>query len=78
MLTVSAMLPLSLPRFAPSAQSTNAQSGAPQSSAQGWGASGDAQSGDPLDFDLLAEYLLDDATAQAGMDSTGMPRFDFR
>lgn len=45
-----------------------------------WGAEvpaasgGGAGAGDPLDFDLLAEYLLDDGTGPGGMDIS----FDFK
>ena len=36
-----------------------------QQSNQGEGLQMDAPSGDPMDFDLLAEYLLDDTNANA-------------
>mmetsp|Transcript_3583 Transcript_3583/g.6007 ORF Transcript_3583/g.6007 Transcript_3583/m.6007 type:complete len:554 (-) Transcript_3583:168-1829(-) len=76
MTTVSTMLPITLPRFA----SAGAPQSAPQSSAPQWGAAAannnDGQQGDPLDFDLLAEYLLDDAAA-VGTNAAGMPQFDF-
>lgn len=40
-----------------------------------WGAGAASGSGDPLDFDLLAEYLLDDgASGPGGMDIS----FDFK
>lgn len=73
MTTISPMLPVTLPRFA------SATSAAPQSAAPQWSSNNaDAQSGgDPLDFDLLAEYLLDDAAAM-GTNAAGMPQFDFR
>lgn len=71
------MLPITLPRFASSSGGAP-QSAAPQSSVPSWGAShsSDTQAADPLDFDLLAEYLLDDAAAM-GTNAAGMPDFDF-
>lgn len=69
-------MPVTLPRFAPSVPEQN---NVPQTSqAAVWAAAnGDLQNGgDSLDFDILAEYLLDDSTA-AGL-KTGLPQFDFR
>jgi len=74
MTSVSTM-PVTLPRFAPSVPEQN---NVPQTSqAAVWAAAnGDLQNGgDSLDFDILAEYLLDDSTA-AGL-KTGLPQFDF-
>jgi hypothetical protein len=53
---------ISLPRY------TSASSALKNEPAPGTTASGDAWGGanDPLDFDLLAEYLLDDGAAGAG------------
>lgn len=81
------MLPIvTLPRFVPS--SAAVQSAPPSSygqAAQWAAANGDTQGGGDLDFDLLAEYLLDDATAidsnatgSVNANGTGMPQFDFR
>ncbi len=78
MTTISAMLPVTLPRFASS--SSQIQNSAPQSSSQAaqWAdANGDSQVPGDLDFDLLAEYLLDETTA-VGTHTSGMPQFDFR
>lgn len=71
MTTFPPMLPVSLPRFAATAPGAAPQSAAPQSSSN-WGG-GD---GNDLDFDLLAEYLLDDNAEVP--DDVEMPRFDFR
>lgn len=75
-MTTVSMLPVTLPRFAPSGptQSTAHQT----SQASVWAAAnGDNQNGEALDFDILAEYLLDD-NAAVGMNTlTGMPQFDF-
>ena len=78
MTTISAMLPVTLPRFAPC--SSQVQNSAPQSSTQAaqWAeANGDSQIPGDLDFDLLAEYLLEDTTT-VGTRTSGMPQFDFR
>lgn len=78
MTTISTMIPVTMPRFAPPAPP---QVTAPQSSqAAVWAATnGDNQNGEPLDFDILAEYLLDDSAAVGGSNTTsGMPQFDFR
>lgn len=77
--TISNMLPISLPRFAPSSANGNAsQTDAPSTTVQVWGnLSQDGISSDPLDFDLLAEYLLDDGSSSA-LVGNGLPAFDFR
>lgn len=69
MSTVFDMAPsVTLPRFAPSSKSSAPQSGA-----------GTALFPDgDLDFDLLAEYLLDDNASIDGDDTLGMSAFDFR
>jgi len=73
MAAVSNMMPVSLPRFA-SASTAASTAKQKQSDAslpsQTWGESG---GGDMLDFDMLAEYLLED-----GSGATGLPAFDFR
>jgi len=76
MTTVSTMIPVTMPRFAPPAPLQNP---APQSSqAAVWAAAnGDNQNGEPLDFDILAEYLLDDSAAVGSNTTTGLPQFDF-
>lgn len=64
-----AMLP---PLFAPASQFPNApQSGGPNVFGN------DANVGD-LDFDMLAEYLLDDETAAEGGGILGLAAFDFK
>eukprot|EP00566_Odontella_aurita_P006511 CAMPEP_0113577298 /NCGR_PEP_ID=MMETSP0015_2-20120614/28797_1 /TAXON_ID=2838 /ORGANISM="Odontella" /LENGTH=592 /DNA_ID=CAMNT_0000480875 /DNA_START=183 /DNA_END=1961 /DNA_ORIENTATION=+ /assembly_acc=CAM_ASM_000160 len=72
MAAVSNMMPVSLPRFA-SASTAASTAKQKQSDAslpsQTWGESG---GGDMLDFDMLAEYLLED-----GSGATGLPAFDF-
>lgn len=72
--TVSGMLPVTLPRFSAAAPNTTVQgsSNPPQSAA--WI---NGEGGDGLDFDLLAEYLLDDG-GTTGPTQAGMPQFDFR
>mmetsp|Transcript_14728 Transcript_14728/g.30207 ORF Transcript_14728/g.30207 Transcript_14728/m.30207 type:complete len:611 (-) Transcript_14728:145-1977(-) len=72
---VSSMMPISLPRFSSASSSVaDATAKAGQSSApngtQAQG--GENGTGDMFDFDLLAEYLLDDGAAPGGM-----PAFDF-
>mmetsp|Transcript_40071 Transcript_40071/g.59427 ORF Transcript_40071/g.59427 Transcript_40071/m.59427 type:complete len:592 (-) Transcript_40071:929-2704(-) len=77
---INTMIPVALPRFASatatSAQPANAAMGVPQTSTTtpAWVTEGNAEA---LDFDLLAEYLLDDTAAAAAGTSTGMPTFDF-
>lgn len=58
---------VTLPRFAPSSQAAAPQSGA--------GTALFPDGGDGLDFDMLAEYLLDEGTSE---DPLGLPAFDFR
>mmetsp|Transcript_33593 Transcript_33593/g.38266 ORF Transcript_33593/g.38266 Transcript_33593/m.38266 type:complete len:505 (+) Transcript_33593:38-1552(+) len=77
MTTISTMLPVTLPRFAPPVPP---QDTAPQTSSQAavWAATnGDNQNGEPLDFDILAEYLLDDSAAVGSNTTTGIPQFDY-
>jgi hypothetical protein len=70
MSTVFDMAPsVTLPRFAPSSKSAAPQSGA--------GTAVFPDGGD-FDFDLLAEYLLDEGTSAEGDDSLGLSAFDFR
>ena len=62
---------VTLPRFA-----SKSSAGAPQS--DGVNAFfADAVAGDGLDFDMLAEYLLDEGTSTGG-DALGLSAFDFR
>eukprot|EP00543_Licmophora_paradoxa_P006507 CAMPEP_0202455990 /NCGR_PEP_ID=MMETSP1360-20130828/13361_1 /ASSEMBLY_ACC=CAM_ASM_000848 /TAXON_ID=515479 /ORGANISM="Licmophora paradoxa, Strain CCMP2313" /LENGTH=564 /DNA_ID=CAMNT_0049075691 /DNA_START=749 /DNA_END=2443 /DNA_ORIENTATION=+ len=71
------MQPVTLPRFG-NADPSGTQTGAPQSAAHTGAWSGDHhQTSDPLDFDLLAEYLLDDGNALPGTSMSGLPQFDF-
>lgn len=73
---ISGMLPVSIPRFAgPGAQVPVQTAGGVPTTA--WMGGENTQQGDGLDFDLLAEYLLDDGSA-AGPPAPGMPHFDFR
>jgi len=76
MTTVSTMFPVTMPRFAPPAPP---QDTAPQTSqAAVWAAAnGDNQNGEAFDFDILAEYLLDDSAAIGSNTTTGMAQFDF-
>jgi len=68
---IDSMLPsVTLPRFAPS----NKSSSAPQSG----GAGALFPDGDGLDFDMLAEYLLDEGGTVEGGDALGLSAFDFR
>ena len=65
---------VSLPRYTSASSALKNETAAAAAGADGApgttasGASGDAWggAGDPLDFDLLAEYLLDDGAAGAG------------
>ena len=62
---------VSLPRYTSASSALKNETAAGADGAPGTtasGASGDAWggAGDPLDFDLLAEYLLDDGAAGAG------------
>ena len=78
MSVISAMLPVTLPRFTSS--DTQVQNSAPQSSVQAtqWAnVNGDSHPPGDIDFDLLAEYLLDDSAA-IETHTAGMPQFDFR
>jgi hypothetical protein len=78
MATIVNMLPVTVPRFASS--SSQAQDQPPQSLVQTsqWSSNSNEVHGTgDLDFDLLAEYLLDDSTA-IGVHLNGMPQFDFR
>lgn len=69
MSTVFDMAPsVTLPRF------TSSKSSAPQSGAGGTALFPDGD----LDFDMLAEYLLDDGMDLEGDESLGLPAFDFR
>lgn len=72
---IDSMLPsVTLPRFAPSSGANNKSSSAPQSEALFADNAGD------FDFDMLAEYLLDEGTSSgdAGGDALGLSAFDFR
>ena len=74
-LQMTTMQPVTLPRFGSAGQAP------PQSAPGGAWATADQQANpnsDPLDFDLLAEYLLDDGNALPGSTATGLPQFDFR
>uniref|UniRef100_A0A7R9VFN3 LOV domain-containing protein n=1 Tax=Pseudictyota dubia TaxID=2749911 RepID=A0A7R9VFN3_9STRA len=72
MAAVSNMMPVSLPRFAPA--STAASNAVQKQSDAGMPSHALVEngSGDILDFDMLAEYLLED-----GSGATGLPAFDF-
>mmetsp|Transcript_14511 Transcript_14511/g.20473 ORF Transcript_14511/g.20473 Transcript_14511/m.20473 type:complete len:543 (+) Transcript_14511:90-1718(+) len=76
-LAISNMAPVSLPRFASSSASGNANGQAETTS--GWGSLAQDGTADALDFDLLAEYLLDDNTSAPAHNSFGtvLPDFDF-
>lgn len=68
------MQPVTIPRFGSAGQAP------PQSAPGGAWATADQQAnpnGDPLDFDMLAEYLLDDGNALPGSTAAGLPQFDF-
>ena len=66
-----AMLPVTLPRFASASQPSNA----PQSDGPNlWG---NDVSGE-LDFDMLAEYLLDEGSSTEGGGLLGLSAFDFK
>lgn len=70
-MTTSMLPSVTLPRFVSSSDAT----GAPQSSGNALFADG---AGD-LDFDMLAEYLLDEGgTTSGGSDVLGLSAFDFR
>ena len=66
-----AMLPVTLPRFASTSQLSNA----PQS--DGLNLWGNDVSGE-LDFDMLAEYLLDEGTSTHEDGLLGLSAFDFK
>lgn len=67
-----AMLPVTLPRFASASQPSNApQFGGPSL----WG--NDAIAGE-LDFEMLAEYLLDEETSTEEGGLLGLSAFDFK
>mmetsp|Transcript_1113 Transcript_1113/g.1637 ORF Transcript_1113/g.1637 Transcript_1113/m.1637 type:complete len:462 (-) Transcript_1113:624-2009(-) len=74
-MTSVSMMPVTLPRFAPPAPKQRNPSQTSQAAV--WAAAnGDYQNGsDSLDFDILAEYLLDDSAA-SGL-KMGLPQFDF-
>jgi hypothetical protein len=55
---------VSLPRYTSASSALKTEVAAPGTTTSGADAWGGA--GDPLDFDLLAEYLLDDGAAGAG------------
>lgn len=68
-MTTTSMLPsVTLPRFAPSNKSSSAQQS---------GGTALFSDGDGLDFDMLAEYLLDEGTSMEG-DVLGLSAFDFK
>lgn len=73
MITVSSMQSITLPIFGSATNNGQASHSAPSTS---WGGS-DSGAPDGLDFDLLAEYLLDDGAALNGF-TGGMPNFDFK
>lgn len=70
------MLPsVTLPRFAPSSSNSKATGAAPPQSA---GTALFAEGAGDLDFDMLAEYLLDDGPSGGSGDALGLAAFDFR
>jgi hypothetical protein len=78
MVTVSAMLPVNIPRFTSSSAKVQGENSQSSAQAAQWAATnGDVQEPGDVDFDLLAEYLLDDSAAM-GTHTVGMPQFDFR
>lgn len=77
MVTVSAMLPVNIPRFTSSSSQVQGENSQSSAQAAQWAATnGDVQEPGDVDFDLLAEYLLDDSAAM-GTHTVGMPQFDF-
>ena len=78
MVTVSAMLPVNIPRFTYSSAKVQGENSQSSAQAAQWSATnGDVQEPGDVDLDLLAEYLLDDSAAM-GTHTVGMPQFDFR
>lgn len=75
MTTISSMHQVTIPCFASANSQSTSGPGAHNVQTMMWGSSDGA--GDALDFDLLAEYLLDDEAAVNGL-AGGMPTFDFR
>eukprot|EP00521_Asterionellopsis_glacialis_P007508 CAMPEP_0195284276 /NCGR_PEP_ID=MMETSP0707-20130614/2531_1 /TAXON_ID=33640 /ORGANISM="Asterionellopsis glacialis, Strain CCMP134" /LENGTH=544 /DNA_ID=CAMNT_0040343597 /DNA_START=34 /DNA_END=1668 /DNA_ORIENTATION=+ len=67
------MAPVSIPRFA----SSSTAAGQTETSTPAWGNLAQEGAADPLDFDLLAEYLLDDNTSSQAEYGTVLPDFDF-
>ena len=62
------MAPITMPRFVPASSSNRGQDNSEHAMGQGFGQSLNSV-GDHLDFDLLAEYLLEDTSAPAFVDS---------